>query len=406
MLKKPKKLYMNGQFLPPELLEKLFMHLGITGIRYALEYERTSKVLAGSPDVWNSFCGTHGLSRDTCVKLLKNGNALIKSIKRHLEEIITFQTNQSDMTHLLVCDDLIYVSSDDQSLKAFSYDGCLKKNFIGHVGGIWTFSILKDKPITGSTDKTARIWDPDTEAAVRILKYHRSTIRVLRCCNDFIITGSRDHTIGIWSEIGDLLYRLEGHQQSVRCLDVYGDFLISGSYDGTIKLWDYKKGKFIRDICSHDRRIYCVKAHNGFIASGGHDSDVKINKIDGSSVVSFKYSSSIVAWIDFQGHYVVSSSLDGTVVKFNYVSKKLEFTIQEASPIKCQKVSGNVIIIGTSKEIKIYSFHTGALIRVLLEAYMISKVEMDEWKIIVGFMHEEKYKISVFDYTKSIQQQE
>lgn len=409
MLYKKEKIERTQPALPPEVVGKVFAHLGIINMKPILSYKSTHNILESNPEAWNSFFNfSMGINntrftnflrfKEECIRILKRNNRLMKAIKRKAETKHTFNTSQADMTHLAIINDCIYVSSDDQSLRSFDYDGNLIKKFIGHSGGIWTFDQCKDKIVTGSTDKMAKIWNPTTESLIRTLKYHRSTIRVLQCYNDFIITGSRDHTIGIWNSIGDLLYRLEGHQQSVRCLDVSEEYLVSGSYDGTCKLWDYKKGKFIRNVHIHEKRVYCVKLYNGYVASSGLDTDVKISKVDGSAYTAYRLGNSIVAWIEFQDNFVVCASLDGTIVKYNYVHQKVEFTIQETATVKCQKIFNNLIIVGTSKEVKIYSFNSGKLIRILMDSYMISKIEATGNKIIVGHINNNEYKITVFDY--------
>lgn len=380
----------------------VLVHLGTTNIRSILGYVATHRVLESSPEIWNSFCRSSGLSTRRCIEILNSRCMLIRSVRRVTEPRATFKTGQSDMTHMAISNDLIFVSSDDQSLRVFDFNGSPVRKFLGHTGGIWTFDASQKIVVTGSTDRTARVWDLETEQTIRVLKCHRSTIRVLRQFDEYIITGSRDHTIGIWSRDGDLLFRLEGHQQSVRCLDMSEEYLVSGSYDGTCKLWDYRRGRLVRNVHVHDRRVYCVRIHNGYIASGGLETDVKISRLDGSLSLSHRYNNSIVGWIDFQDNFVVSSSLDGTVVKYDYIHRKLDFIIQERSPIKSQKVTSSLIIIATCKEVKVYSFSTGALIRTILKSYMISKVEMDGWRIVVGHITDGEYKVTVFDYEMHI----
>lgn len=372
--------------------------MDVANINYALNYKITYNILDIYPEAWNSFCRTKGLTKDACINILKGQHKLVRCIEGLKVKKTIFKTNQSDITHLIIHQNHIYISSDDQSLKVFDFNGNMIKSFLGHLGGIWTFDILNNRLVTGSTDKTARIWDNETNTTMRILKGHKSIIRILKCLNNFIVTGSRDHTIGIWNEMGDLLYKLEGHKQSVRCLDICNEYLVSGSYDGTVKLWDYKRGRYIRDISQHDRRVYCVKIYNGYIGSSGLDTDVIIQKIDGTEKSNYKFSRSIVAWLDFHDNCVVSSSLDGIIVKYDFIHKKVDFSIQEKTTIKGQKVYKNLIIIATLSSVKIYSFHTGRLIKVLMDAYMISKIEMDDYRIVVGFITDGEYKVAIFDF--------
>lgn len=393
----PKKIQTNIN-IPSEILNEIIMFTDITTIKSILPYSKIYQCLDQSLEIWNNYCKSSKLQISECKNLLKNKYKILKAVSNKEEVVRNIKTLQSDMTQLSICKNRIYCSSDDQTLKVFDFNGNLLKKFIGHSGGIWAFETDGEYLITGSTDKTARIWNAESETTERVLKSHRSTIRTLKYYNKYIITGSRDHMIIVWNNLGDLLHVLESHTQSVRCMDVSDDYLVSGSYDCTVKLWDYKRGKFLKDLNIHRKRVYVVKIYKNYVASSGLDSEVKICSIDGLYNHSYTFHSSIVAWLDFQDNFIVSSGSDGSIVKFNYIDKKLDYVIQESSPIKSQKIFNGLLIVGTMTEVKVYSFNTGRFIRKLLSAYMITKVEMVDWKIVIGFYMDGDYQISIFDY--------
>lgn len=391
----------NGQKnrgLPPELVSKVLPLCDSRNLILLSSFRAVACLLSANVEILNSFSKTSGKSRQECLKILRDKKAFIQLIQRGMERVITFNTNQSDMTQLSVFGNTIFVSSDDQSVKAFDFNGIEIKKFLGHTGGVWTFDYDGTRLVTGSTDKTVKIWNMASDQVLITLKYHRSTVRVLKIFGDYIITGSRDYTIAVWNVFGDLLHRLEGHEQSVRCLDVNADYLVSGSYDGYCKLWDYKRGKFIRNVHKHQDRIYTVKLMNGYIASAGYDSEVKISSIDGSVTRTHKIHDSVVAWVDIKDNCVISSSLDGTVVKYNYITESIEYVIRQRNPIKEQKITDSIIILATLNSVVIFSLKTGNFIRTLMEASLICKIEVDKWKIIVGYQQNGDYKISIFDY--------
>ena len=94
----------------------------------------------------------------------------------------------------------------------------------------------------------------------------------------------------------------------------------------------------------------------------------------------------------------MSSGSDGSIVKFNYIDGRVEYVIQEGSPIKSQRISNGILVIGTMTEVKVYSFSSGVFIRRLIAAYMINKVEIVDSKIVVGFYLDGSYQVSVFDF--------
>jgi WD40 repeat protein len=393
-----KKKQTKALSIPSELINNVVVHTKTETLRKLLAYQNIHSCLSSDTKIWNGYAKTHNLSIDQCKEMLKKRFLLTIAISKGLATVKTFQTKQSDITQLMICNGLIYSSSDDQSLKVFDFKGNCVKKFTGHSGGIWTFSTDGNTLITGSTDKTARIWHVETQELIKSLKLHRSTIRTLLFYNNYVITGSRDHSIAVWNSSGDLLHVLDLHTQSVRCLDISDDYLVSGSYDCTVKLWDYKKGKFIKDLAHHKKRVYVVKIHKEYIASGGLDFEVRISSIDGTYNIGYSYHSSIVAWIDFHDNFVISGSLDGSLVKYNYIDRKLEYTIQEQSPLKTQRIFNGLLLIATITEAKVYNLKTGNLIRVLIKADHINKIEMEGWKIAVGYCNGGEYKISIFDY--------
>ena len=74
---------------------------------------------------------------------------------------------------------------------------------------------------------------------IYVLAGHTSTIRCLKVLHGrpIAVTGSRDRTLRVWDvQRGRLLRVLEGHTQSVRCLDACGSRVVSGSYDCTARV--------------------------------------------------------------------------------------------------------------------------------------------------------------------------
>lgn len=354
--------------------------------------------LEASPEIWNTYCQTHGLEVAQCKELLRQRFNILRAVARGMETVTSFKTRQSDMTQMVVRPDMIFCSSDDQTVLAFDYGGRLVTRFVGHHGGVWAFEVAGDVVVTGSTDKTARLWSIAGGSATRVLRGHRSTIRTVKCVDGHIITGSRDHTIVVWNSAGDMQHVLEGHMQSVRCMDASDGLLVSGSYDCTVKLWDYRRGRFLRDVCVHRKRVYAVRIFHDYIASGGLDSEVRVCSVDGLFSTGHTCHTSIVAWLDFQDCYLVSSGSDGAVVKYNYIERRVEYIIQEGSPIKSQRIVDGLLVVGTMTEVKAYSFATGSFLRKLVSAYMINKVDIIDYKIVVGFFMDGDYQVSVFDY--------
>jgi len=78
---------------------------------------------------------------------------------------------------------------------------------------------------------------------LKTLESHTDTVKSVCVTPDgsLIISGSDDKTIKIWNlKTGDVLNTLESHTGYVLsvCVNPDGSFIISGSGDKTIKIWD------------------------------------------------------------------------------------------------------------------------------------------------------------------------
>jgi F-box/WD-40 domain protein MET30 len=95
--------------------------------------------------------------------------------------------------------------------------------------------------ITGSYDRTARIWNLETGQEIRCLKGHTRALRALQFDEVKLVTGSMDHTLRIWNwRTGECISTLEGHTDGVVCLDFDATLLASGSVDTTVKVWNFR----------------------------------------------------------------------------------------------------------------------------------------------------------------------
>jgi hypothetical protein len=105
----------------------------------------------------------------------------------------------------------IVCSSDDHSLNVYTLDGQATR-LDGHEGGVWALQYRGDILVTGSTDKTVRVWDLETKKQTHLFLGHTSTVRCLQIVEPVLdeatgewqppcplfVTGSRDNTLRVW----------------------------------------------------------------------------------------------------------------------------------------------------------------------------------------------------------------
>ena len=79
------------------------------------------------------------------------------------------------------------------------------------------------------------------------LEEHKKAVRSVSLSNDnkYIVSGSDDKTIKIWDfKKGNCLNSLKGNKRGLRSVSISNDskYIVSTSGDRTIKIWDLKNG--------------------------------------------------------------------------------------------------------------------------------------------------------------------
>ncbi|KAK0228318.1 F-box/WD repeat-containing protein pof1 [Armillaria fumosa] len=127
---------------------------------------------------------------------------------------------------------------------------CTVRTLRGHKDGVMCLQFMETLShpafpvlITGSYDRTARVWNLETGLELHCLKGHTRAIRALQFDEVKLITGSMDSTLKVWDwRRGRLIRTLTGHTEGVVCLSFDSNVLASGSVDSTIKVWNLRTG--------------------------------------------------------------------------------------------------------------------------------------------------------------------
>jgi len=132
----------------------------------------------------------------------------------------------------------------------------------GHQNVILSLAFSADgrRLVSGSFDKTARIWDVTTGASLQTLSGHLDHIYAVAFSPDghLAVTGSDSHSLKLWdSATGKQLADLPGHTDKVRSVVFTPDdrYLLSGSDDQTIRLWDGRTGAEIKVLARQDSKV-------------------------------------------------------------------------------------------------------------------------------------------------------
>jgi WD40 repeat protein len=122
----------------------------------------------------------------------------------------------------------------------------------GHSDNVLFVAFSNDgsRVVSGSSDKTIRIWDVEAGKTVMgPLEGHSDNVLSVAFSNDGsrVVSGSNDNTIRIWDvETGKtVMGPLEGHSDSVWSVAFSNDGsrVVSGSLDHIIRIWNVETGK-------------------------------------------------------------------------------------------------------------------------------------------------------------------
>jgi platelet-activating factor acetylhydrolase IB subunit alpha len=159
--------------------------------------------------------------------------------------------------------------------------------------------------VSAGNDRAATIWEVSSGDAVARLVGHENKIE---CCvvaptasyeylaaleptksreeGMLIATGSRDSTVKLWNERGQLLKTLEGHDTWIRGLAFHpgGKYLLSVSDDKTIRCWDLsQEGRLTKTVKGASAHfLSCIRWGPSVIRSGGTSHVLAIGSADSS----------------------------------------------------------------------------------------------------------------------------
>jgi len=136
---------------------------------------------------------------------------------------------------------------------------------IGHTDRVYSafFSRTGQRIVTGSFDKTARIWDATTGEELLRLRGHADRVTSAAFSHDGsrVVTASADNTARIWdAATGRALLVLKGHTDTVNFADFSPDgrHVATASSDKTVRIWDAASGHELKQLTGHSDVVESV----------------------------------------------------------------------------------------------------------------------------------------------------
>ena len=280
--------------------------------------------------------------------------------------------------------------------------------------------IIRRKIITGSRDRTIRIWDTRNYKCIKVLGIsnrvlvnnrlqiqtygegepgrpikilvprqndirssgvtaglnHEGSVLCLQYDDELLVSGSSDSTCIVWNIKDNYkpLYRLRNHATGV--LDVCFDkeHIVSCSKDTTICLWDRHTGEMLRQISGHRGPVNAVQLRGDLIVSASGDGLAKLwNLTSGQCVKEFQSKERGMACVDFSldSRMILAGGNDQVVYQFDASTGK---TVREMGghhglvrSLHLDNTNGRVVSGSYDTSIRAYDFATGQLILAFMQ---------------------------------------
>jgi WD40 repeat protein len=167
----------------------------------------------------------------------------------------------------------------------------------GHTSTVCSCAFSPDgkRIVSGSWDKTLRLWNSETGSELGILTGHTSYVNTCAFSPDgkMIISGCDDNSLKIWdADTQKELLTLTGHTDKVFvcAFSPNGEMIVSGSADKTLKMWDVKTGKELTTTAGHTGEVtaFAFAPDGKTIVTGSQDKTLKSwDTASGREILSF-----------------------------------------------------------------------------------------------------------------------
>ena len=168
--------------------------------------------------------------------------------------------------------------------------------------------------VSGSWDRSARVWDAFSGGEIARMPHEGNVISVVFSPNSkYIASGSWDNTARVWeATTGKEIARVT-HEQRVNgvACSPDGKYVASGSDDHTARVWETTTGQEIARM-THQARVNVIafSPDGNYIASGSDDHSVRVwEVVTGQEIAQFTHEGNVISLsYSPDGSYVVSGS--------------------------------------------------------------------------------------------------
>ncbi|MBW6491596.1 MAG: protein kinase [Lentimicrobium sp.] len=298
---------------------------------------------------------------------------LIKTFKGHTEYINSLAFS-SDGEYVLS-------GSQDKSVRLWKVStGAEVRLFMGHTKHVRKVNISHDGNYAVSCDNNfLKKWDIKTGEELKQFKFHvdkvetkgfgfrfESVTSAISPDCRYALSGSDDKIIRLWDiSSGKELMQFKGHEKAIASVAFSpdGKYILSGSYDQTLRLWEISTGaeiKVFEDFRNNGSASFSPDGR--YIISGGLNESVKLWDISTSKIVkSFNGLFGIVGSVSITQDSKYALSVDYSTVRIWEISngKELRQINKKGDLGRCGIFSpnGRFVIFGNNEELMLWEIN-------------------------------------------------
>jgi WD40 repeat protein len=285
-------------------------------------------------------------------------------------------------------DDLLASGGEDYTARLWNFEtGRCTKTLQGHSNKIYSIALHSTQRLLASSheDQTIKLWDFDRSVdrqsgsltvktkPFRVLRGHRGRILSVAFSpsRHLLASASTDRTIKLWNpDTGEFLQTLQGHTSWVWAIAFHPTehLLASASYDQTIKLWDVEADECRQTLQEHSSSVLSIafSPDGNWLASGGYNQTIKLwNVATGKCHYTWQAHLNRVWTVAFSpdSRWLATSGDDGTIHLWDVATGQGSRTIS-GHPNQVLSVvfsaTGDILYSGgADKAIKAWNIETG-----------------------------------------------
>ncbi len=266
----------------------------------------------------------------------------------------------------------------DKTIKVWEVNtGKLLRVLRGHSDEITSVAVNANGKyiVSGSKDSTVKVWDLNSGNFIRNFNSSSKKKSIdsvgIDPSGKYIVAGGRLNSLYVWNLNTGLLIQSHNYWVESLIIDPKGKYIITGSSDDNVAVWDLKKGDLVCTFKHSDNvTAVAVDSDGKYIVSGSQDKKIKVWDIQNRKELTIPNENSIHYSIanDKTGKYLVLGNKDTTIKVWDIEKGTLVRSIlghKDSVRKVIIDTSGNYIISGSKDTVKVWDFNTGSLVRTL-----------------------------------------